>query len=131
MVFEGRRFMKLKRTLHAVKVTEYNDLAKAVNENQVVIVVTGKLYEEVLEKAKLGNQINTNKLLTKILLVGGILTGGAAAIIIGAIGAVANVAIPNDFKNYDIKINKNKKRIELYLKKGKDKYDPKHDTLFI
>lgn len=122
--------MKLKRTIHAVKVNEYNELATAVNEECVVIAIIGDLYDEIFEKAKEEKMVSTNKKLNKFIVTAGILTGGIGTVVAGIVLSIINSMCAHDFKDYDVKINERKKRIELYLKKGPEKYNSKYDTLF-
>ena len=122
--------MKLKRNVTVDIATEYNDLANYVNNKRTVIFIQGPLYDEMTDKANSSKMSKNNKLLGAIVVVGGILTGDTLAIILGAI-SLATGLLPDDFKDYKVKINKKSQRIELYLNKGENKYDSNYDTLVI
>lgn len=122
--------MRIKRNVNAAIATEYNDLAKHVNDKRAVIFIQGDLYNEIKVKASGSKFDKGNKVLGGVLLAGGILTGGTLAVILGAINLTLGTVLKDkDFEDYKIKINKKNKRIELYLSKGPNKFDPRYDTI--
>ena len=121
--------MKMRRTIVSKIAMEYNTLAEYVNKREVVIYIKGKLYDEMKDKAFESKITKNNKKLGGLLVIGGLLTGGAISLLLGASSLVYSKISKDDFKDYKVKINKNEKRIELYLNKGENKYDPKYDTI--
>ena len=122
--------MKIKRNHKVCVPANYNELAELVNNKQPVIFVKGKLYDEIISKAKESRLDKRSKKLGCVAIVAGVLTGGTLPIIAGAASlAFGTVLKSKDFEDYKVKINKKEKRIELYINKGPDQYDPRYHTL--
>lgn len=122
--------MRIKRNHKVCVPTSYNELAELVNSKRPVIFIKGKLYDEIISKAKETKINRSNKTIGCVALAAGVLTGGTLAIILGAVNLAFGTVLKNkDFEDYKVKINKKEKRIELYVNKGPDKYDPRYDTI--
>lgn len=124
--------MKRERILEAKIVRSRNDLVDCLEKEEIVIFVEGDLYEKMKKELVEPKQ---SKKLGKINL--GL---GMASMFVGApVVAVANVGIgmwnmlsgasKDQIKKYNLKNNKEFKRIELYLAKGQDKYNKELDAI--
>lgn len=120
--------LRKKRDIEVTVVKEYNTFVDSVKTEKVVIFVIGDLYNEVKRKASNSNACKSNKVMGGIGIVATILTGGTVLPLLMA-GLMVSGIVADDFKKYTVKINKKLKRIELYLKKGPEKYDSNYDTL--
>lgn len=119
--------MKFQRNVNVYIVEDYNELAKCVNEKRTVIFIEGKLFNDMKLKAELSKNKKLTKVAGGVGLVSFVLTGGLFYLLLGGSMFLYGKFSKDDFKDYKIKFNNN--RIELYLNKGKDKFDPKYDTL--
>ena len=116
------------RPVHVVIVEERDQLVKSIESKEVAIFVTGQLYREMLLHAYDLKQYKSTKTLAKVVMGIGLFIATVPTIILGAAGYMYS-NFKDDFKNYKIKINQDEHRIEFYLNKGKDKYNPKNDVL--
>lgn len=121
--------MKGKRTITVKRVKSYNELAEAVNSEKVVIYIEGSLYDEVKSKAKASKTLKGNRTVGGVLLIGGILTGGSLPLLLGGINYAFGKLMPDDLKKYDVVFKDSPRRIELYLKKGQNKYNKELDSV--
>lgn len=133
-----------KRRVKPIITEDYNEFAKAINNEELVVFAYGKLYEEVQEKIKKDKKkVKSNKR-GKVLSVGGVALGIAcvpSAPILGPILAVSSALsfLANiggvELKKYDIKDNSEKKRIELYRNcysmkgDGSDAFSEEYDSV--
>lgn len=123
--------LKKKRNIKPKRVSDYNEMVELIKNREVVIYVEGDAYQEIKYNAKKSIKHKGNKTFgITISIISLFLAGplGWMALISG--GALAiNGAVKDDFKKYKIKMNKEYERVELYLNKGAEKYDPKFDTI--
>ncbi len=123
--------LKKQRTIKPQIAKEYNDLVDMVGRQEVVIYIVDNAYKEVAKNAV--NTVSKRKYKkTGISLVAFALifmTGPLGWTTLISASVVTLASLKDDFKKYKIKPNKEKERIELYLKHGDDKYDPKYDTI--
>lgn len=134
--------MREKRTLKAHFISDYNELAKAISEKELVIYVTGALYEEIKKEiknekkeyrstkraGKLGILGGGGLLVTGIPIVGPIMLGlGTLTYLAGKYeewGA--------DFNKYQIADNREQKRLEMLRISGTQiPVNLKYDTIII
>ncbi len=132
--------MREKRMIKAQVVSEYNDVAKCINEQELAIYVVGDAYKDIKKKVK------SEKNGSKIQKGGGsfLIGFGGLSIAVGAgigaiplalmfalgVGECAMAGRWGDFKNYKMKDNKKAGRLELLRVKGKGiPVDLRYDTI--
>jgi len=135
--------MREKRNLKVHYISDYNELAKAISEKELVIYVVGALYDEIKKEVKNEKKgYRSTKRAGKMGLLGGGLTVVATGIpIVGPVllglggltylmGKCEESAA--DFNKYQITDNWEKSRLEMLRVKGTAiPVDLKYDTIVV
>lgn len=121
--------MRSKRVVEVKYADNYNELAEYVNSKEVAILITGYLYDEIMSKIKTSKRSKLGSGFGKFMMASSIIPGiGIGTFLLGA-GITALGTVRDEFRNYDVKIDKESESIELLLKKGPNKYRKEYDEL--
>ena len=130
--------MKIKRTITPIVTEDYNEFAKAVNDEELVVFASGKMYEEISKKAKKEKKVKKSNKRGKILGILLMMTApvsGPIGPVIGGIEFLCSIG-GRELKKYTIVDNKKENRIELYrntysMKRDDEAFDKEYDTVLV
>lgn len=130
--------MRIKRTITPIVTADYNEFAKAVNDEELVIFANGKMYEEIKKKVKKEKKVKKSNKRGKILGILLMMTAPASGPIgpvIGGIEFLCSIG-GRELKKYTIVDNKKENRIELYrntysMNRDDESFDKEYDTVLI
>lgn len=116
------------RIINVIEVTERNDLIDAVKDGKIVIVVKGKLYNEMVNEAE---NSKSNDALGSVGIFATIVGVLSLNPIMAGIGIASTIfgKVTDNFMNYRIDIRKKEEKIVFIKKNGKDKYKKDTDTI--
>lgn len=128
--------MREKRYITAPTVTEYNEITKLINKNEIAFFVTGNVREEILNKAKKDKKDSkglrkTGKFMVFLGVAGAWIVNPIFGAIVGGIGGIEYLSgkFSEDFKKYAITENQEKERLEFVRVKGSNAFNKEYDTI--
>ena len=121
--------MREKRTIKAKIVTEYNEVKKCIDNNELVFYVVGEVQEEVLKEVKLDKRAGRE--LKTIGVAGAGIAIATLPITVASAGGLAYLIgkFGGNIRNYKITNNQMKNRIEFVRVKGNNHYNKDYDSI--
>lgn len=127
--------MREKRTIKAKIVTEYNEVKKCIDNNELVFYVVGEVQEEVLKEVKLdkraGRELKTIGVAGAGIAIATLPITAPFTIAVASAGGLAYLIgkFGGNIRKYKITNNQMKNRIEFVRVKGNDHYNKDYDSI--
>lgn len=127
--------MTEKRTIKAKIVTEYNEVKKCIDNNELVFYVMGEVQEEVLKEVKLdkraGRELKTIGVAGAGIAIATLPITAPFTIAVASAGGLAYLIgkFGGNIRKYKITNNQMKNRIEFVRIKGKDHFNKGYDNI--